>query len=86
MNQTLTDLPNIGPTIAKRLRSVGIQTPADLAGAGPVEIWKRLVERYPGQTIPVCYYLYSLEGAIRGVHWDDLPAEVKQRLEREARM
>lgn len=86
MAEKLTDLLNVGPTIAKRLSAVGVRTPADLRAVGPVETYRRLAAKFSGQTMPVCYYLYSLEGAIRGVHWDDLPAEVKHQLEREACM
>jgi hypothetical protein len=27
--------------------------------------------------LPVCLYLYSLEGALTGRHWNDLPAVKK---------
>jgi DNA transformation protein len=84
MARPLRDLKNIGPTIEKRLRSVGIETAEQLARVGPVEAWRRLARANPGATVPVCYYLYSLEGALRGVHWDALPASVKSRLRREA--
>ena len=38
---------------------------------------------YPGSTIPVCYCLYSLKGALVGKHWDALPKSVKVDLLRE---
>jgi DNA transformation protein len=28
----------------------------------------------------VCYYLYSLQGALMGVHWDSVPKNVKDEL------
>jgi len=35
---------------------------------------------HPEKTIPVCYYLYSLEGALLDLHWNNLPAELKAEL------
>ena len=40
--QALTDLPNIGPAGAGDLRLLGYQTPNDLVGADPVEMYERL--------------------------------------------
>jgi len=50
-----------------------------LARIGPANTYRRLCER-AGKRLPYCYYLYSLEGALRGVHWSSLTAEEKQRL------
>lgn len=38
----LEDLPNIGPAMARDLRLLGIQTPADLIGADACELYERL--------------------------------------------
>lgn len=38
----LTDLPNIGPSIAEDLRVVGIHTPVDLVGKNPLELYNQL--------------------------------------------
>lgn len=38
----LTDLPNVGPSIANDLRSLGIHKPGDLAGREPVALYLRL--------------------------------------------
>lgn len=38
----LTDLSNIGPSIAEDLRVVGIQTPQDLVGKDPLQLYKQL--------------------------------------------
>lgn len=84
MAGSLRDLRNIGATIEKRLRSIGIHSPEDLARVGPAEAWRRIRDANPGATVPVCYYLYSFEGALRGVHWDDLPEQVKAKLRQEA--
>jgi hypothetical protein len=39
--------------------------------------------RHPGKAVPVCYYLYSLEGALRNQPWDDIGVAIKQNLLRQ---
>ncbi|MCI0402181.1 MAG: TfoX/Sxy family protein [Acidobacteria bacterium] len=80
----LLGLKNIGPTIAARLEAVGIKTVADLRSIGPAKAYTRVKAVHSGTTIPVCYYLYSLQGALDGVHWDALPPTVKKKLLKEA--
>ncbi len=77
-------LKNIGPTIADRLESVGLKTLADLKKIGPAKVFNRVKNTYSDITIPVCYYLYSLHGALVGKHWNDLPSATKERLLDEA--
>lgn len=79
----LSQLPNIGPTIEKRLNEIGVRNRADLAALGPAEAYKRIAAANAGRTVSVCYYLYSLQGALDGVHWDALPKDVRDRLLRE---
>ena len=38
----LTDLPNIGPSIASDLQSIGIESPQQLAGRCPLELYQAL--------------------------------------------
>lgn len=85
MSQDLAQLRNIGPTIRKRLNEAGVYTRADLERMGPVKAYKRICENYPNQTIPVCYYLYSLQGALMDVHWDELPEAIKDELYAQAK-
>ena len=80
----LLGLTNIGPTIAKRLAAVGVHTVGDLVTAGVANTFLRVKEANPGVTIPVCYYLDSLQGALDGMHWDTLPDKTKKRLCAEA--
>jgi DNA transformation protein len=77
---SLTDLPNIGRKIAGRLIEAGISTPEDLRKIGAVEAHRRIRRNYPTETLAVCYYLYSFEGAIRGCHWNEIGADCKEEL------
>ena len=80
ISSDLRKAKNIGATIEKCLNEIGIFTLADLAEMTSVEAFKRIRENYLGKTIPVCYYLYSLEGALLDLHWNDIPSELKEEL------
>ena len=73
----LTELPNIGQTLAERLQSIGISNREQLADVGSVEALIRIGHA----TGSGCYNtLYALEGAIQGVRWHSLPGQVRQEL------
>lgn len=76
----MDELRNIGATIAKRLNEVGILSEHDLCSIGAVEAHRRIRNKHPEKSLPVCYYLYSFEAALRDVHWDDLPESRKRAL------
>lgn len=76
----LTELTNIGPTIAARLAKIRIHTAGDLRRIGPANAYRQLAEAHAGETLPVCYYLYSLHGALTGLPWDELSEVDKLRL------
>jgi len=40
----------------------------------------RIKEKHPNETLPVCYYLYSFEGALSDKHWDEISEQIKQQL------
>lgn len=70
----LTQLPNIGKTLAQQLTQVGVDSPEALARMGSRQAWLRIQQRDPS----ACYNrLCALEGAIRGVRWHDLDPAVK---------
>lgn len=75
----LTALRNIGPTIARRLNAIGIHCREDLQRAGAAGAYLKMQAQSSG-ALPVCFYLYSLEGALAGCHWDDLPPGTKAQL------
>jgi len=75
--ETLEDMPNIGKTIADKLRAVGITTPAELQKVGSKKALLRLRERDPGACAS---QLYALEGAIQGIRWHYLTDYEKREL------
>ena len=80
ISNDLSRAKNIGKTTGARLNEIGVFSLADLAEMTSVEAFKRIRENYPDKTIPVCYYIYSLEGALLDLHWDDLPSDLKEEL------
>jgi len=83
--QTIINIPiakarNIGTIIAQRLKEIEITSLADLSEIGTANAYKKLSNYSPGKHLPLCYYLYSLEGALLDVHWDDLPENRKREL------
>lgn len=83
-SQPVTELKNIGQTVAGRLAEVGIESRADLKRTGAAAAYRQIKANYPDTTLPVCYYLYSLEAALKDVHWDALPAATKTKLKQKA--
>ena len=79
-NKSLTDLRNIGKRIAGRLNEVGIYSEDDLRRVDAVGAHRMIKERYPDETLPICYYLYSFEGALADEHWDEVDEHRKQQL------
>ena len=80
IDNNLRNAKNIGATIEKYLNEIGIFTLADLAETTSVKAFIKIREQHPEKTIPVCYYLYSLEGALLNLHWNDIPSELKKEL------
>ena len=83
-DQPLKGLTNIGPTIAARFSEVGISTVGDLRRVGVAKAFQMVQAKNPDRRIPVCYYLYSPQGALQGIHWDALSRETKLKLTRDA--
>ncbi len=79
-NRKLTELKNIGRKTAGRLNEVGIFSEDELFIIGAVEAHRMIKIKYPNETIPICYYLYSFEGALSDKHWNDIGEEKKHEL------
>jgi len=85
MNRKLMELKNIGKKIAMRLNEVGIFSEDDLRIVGAVKAHNMIREKHPDETLPVCYYLYSFEGALNDIHWDDIGEKRKRELKAQIR-
>lgn len=81
-DRPVEDLINLGPVTGRMLPEVGVRTEADLRALGAFEVWRRLKFAFPRQINTVG--LYALEGALRGLHWNRLPPDVKARLKAQA--
>ncbi len=80
VTQSVSDLKNIGKTVETKLRTIGIHSAADLINMGSAKAYKWLSTQEPNKHLPVCYYLYSLEGAIQNKHWNDFTEVQKKKL------
>lgn len=76
----LSELRNIGKTVASKLHQIGITNESELRKLGAAKAYKWLSDQNPDKHLPVCYYLYSLEGAIQDKHWDAFTETEKMRL------
>ena len=75
--ERLSDMPNIGKTVEKKLREVGIETPEQLIEIGAEQAFIRLAAVDEG----ACFcMLCGLEGAIQGVRWHQLDQKRKDEL------
>ena len=74
----LTDLPNIGNTLAEKLQQVGIKSEKDLKEAGSENAIIKIAALEGGN--PCLNMLYALEGAIQGIRWHFLDEGTKQKL------
>ena len=79
-NRKLRDLKNIGRKLSERLNGIGIQSEADLRKVGAVEAHRMLKVKHPAETLPLCYYLYSFDGALSDKHWNDIGEKRKREL------
>lgn len=73
----LTELPNIGPELARLLGEVGIHDAEELRTLGTQEAFLRLKTHDPG----ACFHkLTAVEGAVQGVRKSQLTPERKAEL------
>jgi len=79
-SKSLSELKNIGKTVASRLHELGVTNEAELKKLGAAKAYKWLSEKNSDKHLPVCYYLYSLEGAIQNRHWDNFSEKEKAKL------
>lgn len=80
---SLSDLPNIGKALEKKLIKIGINTPEDLINAGSENalLQIRAIDE------SACFnMLCALEGAIQGIRWHGLSPERKDELKQFLKM
>ena len=74
MHDELQHLKNLGKTSAQWLHAVGIHSATDLRRRGAVEAYRAVKARgFKASKV----LLYSIEGALLDVHWNDIPSEKK---------
>lgn len=76
--KSLADLPNIGPILANKLKSIGIENEFDLKSMGSKNAIAKIATIENNR---VCVnMLYALEGAIQNIRWHNLDRARKQEL------
>jgi DNA transformation protein len=75
--QRLRQLPNLGPASERMLEAAGIHTPDELDRLGAVEAYQRAIA---AGGAPSLNFLWSIEAALLGMDWRDLPQERKLEL------
>jgi len=74
----LTDLPNIGKTLAAKLNEIGIYNEHELKQMGSENTLIKIAAIENGE--PCINMLYALEGAILGIRWHGISSERKHEL------
>lgn len=77
MTGRLESVVNIGPKLAAGLRNIGVDDLDQLCDEGARAVWERL--RHAEQ-FDCVHSLLALEGAVRGIRWHDLPADLRSDL------
>lgn len=77
MHDELLTLKNLGKTSAQWLHASGIHTASELRQLGAVRAYRAVKRRGFGASKVL---LYAIEGALRDIHWKDLPETLKHEL------
>ena len=80
MNDELQHLRNLGKTSAQWLHAVGIHNLSDLKRLGAADAYRAVKARGVRASKVL---LYAIEGALLDVHWNDVPAERKEALNKQ---
>ena len=73
----ISSIKNIGKEIERKLKTIGINSAEELKKIGSKDTWFRLKLKYP----EICLvHLYTLEGAIRDIEYNQLSEETKREL------
>jgi len=82
MIDDLENLPNIGKVLAGRLRAAGVTSAAQLQRLGDAAVFKKIRRDLPEDACT--HTRMALAGAVRGVRWHSLGADLRARLREEA--
>ncbi|AMB81087.1 MULTISPECIES: TfoX/Sxy family protein [Pseudomonas] len=83
MNDELQHLKNLGKTSSQWLHAVGIHNASDLKRLGAANAYRAVKARgFRASKV----LLYAIEGALQDVHWNDIPAERKEALNRQVEL
>jgi DNA transformation protein and related proteins len=82
MSNDLEDLPNIGKVLADRLRAAGVTSPAELTRIGDADAFRKIRHDLPEDACT--HTRLALAGAVRGVRWHSLDAQLRAKLKDEA--
>jgi DNA transformation protein len=66
LNNDLTNLPNIGRTLAEKFKMVGVSKPSDLLNIGSENAMIKIKSIDKEACINI---LFALQGAIQGIRW-----------------
>ena len=77
MNDELLQMKNLGKTSALWLHAVGIHSASELRRRGAVAAYRAVLARGFNASRVL---LYSIEGALLDLHWNELPHEHTRRL------
>ncbi|SQG00304.1 TfoX C-terminal domain superfamily [Paucimonas lemoignei] len=80
MNDDLQHLKNVGKTSAQWLHAVGIHSTSDLRKMGAVDAYEAVRKRGFRATKVL---LYAIDAALMDIHWNDLPTDRKDALNRQ---
>lgn len=75
--EALTQMPNIGKTLAQKLIHAHISSPQMLRTMGAQQAFVKLATI---DNTACLNMLYALEGAIQDIRWHNLPQETKEEL------
>ncbi|MFC0875853.1 TfoX/Sxy family protein [Saccharicrinis sp. FJH2] len=73
----LTELPNIGKTLANRLHQIGIDTPGQLVQEGAENTFIKILAVDKDACLSM---LRALEGAVQGIRWHNISQSRKDEL------
>lgn len=74
-NRSPTDLK-----LVSWLDEIGVYSEGELRHVGEVGAHQMIKEKYPEETLPVCYYLYSFEEVLVNKHWNEIGEQKKKHL------